>query len=288
MALAGYITQVQRLLHDANAQFWSTTELTDYINSARIRLVRDTGCYRNLVPLYLSTGVEVYPFGGVTGFLVTNPGSGYGSASTVTVAISGATGAVQATATPTFTAGKLTSIAVSNPGTLYSAFAVSPTVTINAVGGGSGAAATAFFIPQEAIDCVNLTVYWGNTRQVLARWPWTRFNAQARAWVNYQGLPSVFSVYSYNSVFVAKIPDQTYQADFDCVIQPNPLVDNTTLEAIPPVMQDPIQYFAAHLAKIKSQRWDEADKFYARYNIEVLKAINSSFTRALPNPYASR
>ena len=285
MALTGYLTQVQRLLHDSNAQFWSTSELTDYINSARTRLVRDTGCYRNLIGLYLSTGVEVYPFGGVTGFLVTNPGSGYGSASTVTVAISGATGAVQATATPTFTAGKLTSIQVVNPGTLYSA---APAVTINAIGGGASAAATAYFIPQQAIDCVNLTVYWGQSRNVLSRWPWTKFNARARYWVSYLGLPQVFSVYSYNSVYVAKIPDQTYQADFDCVIQPNPLVDNTTLEVIPPVMQDPIQYFAAHLAKIKSQRWDEADKFYARYNTEVLKAINSSFTRALPNPYASR
>ena len=42
--LSTYITQVRRLLHDVNANFWTDPELTDYINEARNRLVRDTGC----------------------------------------------------------------------------------------------------------------------------------------------------------------------------------------------------------------------------------------------------
>ena len=44
--LSGYITEVRRLLHDANGNFYTDTELTDYINDARERLVRDTGCLR--------------------------------------------------------------------------------------------------------------------------------------------------------------------------------------------------------------------------------------------------
>ena len=58
--LASYITDVQRLLHDANSVFWSTTELTDYINEARERTVRDTGCLRTIQSTYTplsSTGV---------------------------------------------------------------------------------------------------------------------------------------------------------------------------------------------------------------------------------------
>jgi hypothetical protein len=46
--LQDYITTTRRLLHDANANFWSDQELTDDINQARNRLVRDTGCYRVL------------------------------------------------------------------------------------------------------------------------------------------------------------------------------------------------------------------------------------------------
>lgn len=281
--LTAYLTSVQRLLHDSAAQFFSVPELYNYINAARIRTVRDTGCYRQLQSLFLSQGLEVYPFGGVTGFSVTAGGTGYVTAPAVTVAPPTATGGVTATATATVAAGKVTSIAITNPGTLYAA---APAVSFG--GPGTGAAASAYFINQATIDCVNMTVYWGNSRRVLAYRDWSTFNAMARGWVNYLGLPTVFSVYSYTSVYVAKIPDQTYQCDFDSVMQPPALVDDTTLEVIPIVMQDPIAYFAAHLAKIKSQKWGEADAFYARYNTEIIKAINSSFTRRLKYPYWNR
>lgn len=284
MALNAYVTQVQRLLHDASAQFWSVSELTDYINAARTRLVRDTGCHRLLQTIYLSTGVETYPFGGVTGFKITSGGSGYVTAPTVTVAAPGVTGGVQATATATVnTAGAVTDVVVTNPGTLYDA---APAVSFG--GPGSGAAATAYFINSTTIDCVNLTVYWGSSRRVLGYRPWSVFNALARGWVGYMGLPSLFSVYGYTQTYIAKIPDQAYQADFDSVQQPPELVNNSTLEVIPIVMRDPVQYFAAHLAKIKSQHWGEADALYARYDQEVLKALNSSFTRRIKYPYAAR
>jgi hypothetical protein len=46
MALSDYITECRRMLHDANGNFYTDSELTDYINAARVRLVRDTGCLR--------------------------------------------------------------------------------------------------------------------------------------------------------------------------------------------------------------------------------------------------
>lgn len=60
--LAQYITQCRRLLHDANANFWSDAELTDYINAARARLVRDTGCLRTIQTVNTVTQQEVYQF----------------------------------------------------------------------------------------------------------------------------------------------------------------------------------------------------------------------------------
>jgi len=60
--LQTYITQCRRLLHDANANFWSDSELTDYINAARERLVRDTGCLRTIQTVNTVTNQEVYQF----------------------------------------------------------------------------------------------------------------------------------------------------------------------------------------------------------------------------------
>jgi len=60
--LGGYITECRRLLHDANANFYSDSELTDYINNARQRLVRDTGCLRTYQTSATVTNKEVYQF----------------------------------------------------------------------------------------------------------------------------------------------------------------------------------------------------------------------------------
>ena len=46
MVLSDYITECRRMLHDANGNFYTDFELTDYINQGRTRMVRDTGCLR--------------------------------------------------------------------------------------------------------------------------------------------------------------------------------------------------------------------------------------------------
>ena len=58
--LSTYITQVRRLLHDVNANFWTDPELTDYINEGRNRLVRDTGCLRKIQSSTLVANQEIY------------------------------------------------------------------------------------------------------------------------------------------------------------------------------------------------------------------------------------
>lgn len=60
--LNDYITVTRRLLHDANANFWTDQELTDEINAGRNRLVRDTGIKRVLQSSMVLNGQEVYDF----------------------------------------------------------------------------------------------------------------------------------------------------------------------------------------------------------------------------------
>lgn len=54
------ILSTRRLLHDANANYWPDSELTDYINEARCRVASDTGCNRILQKMNLLASQEVY------------------------------------------------------------------------------------------------------------------------------------------------------------------------------------------------------------------------------------
>ena len=60
--LSDYILQTQRLLHDASANYWSTSELTDYINAARNRVTADTGCNRVLQTVNLTAATETFAY----------------------------------------------------------------------------------------------------------------------------------------------------------------------------------------------------------------------------------
>ena len=90
--LSGYITEVRRLLHDAAGNFWSDSDLTAYINAARERIVRDTGCLRYIRQVNFLQNVETFtlsqlPNGYLDSVTVVSGGSGYGNtAPTVTVA----------------------------------------------------------------------------------------------------------------------------------------------------------------------------------------------------------
>ena len=65
--LQTYLTQCQRLLHDATNAFFSQAELTDYINEARYRLCRDTACLRLLQTDTALANQEAYTFATLSG-----------------------------------------------------------------------------------------------------------------------------------------------------------------------------------------------------------------------------
>lgn len=277
-AYSDYLTDLQRLLHDSSNQFWTEPEKIDYINRARDRVVRDTGCYRILQTNYLAPGLEVYPFGGVTGCLITAGGSGYVGAPGVTFTGGGGTGAA---GTAVLTSGVVTSITITATGSGYT--------SAPAVGFASGAAAaTAGIINAASFDVVNTTVWWGNSRTVLRYMAWSRFNALMRYYTNYTGVPAVFSVYSYNSLYIQPLPSQLYQAEMDTVWQPPTIVDTTTVEVIPFPFRSPVAFYAAYLAKMKEQSWGEANQFFEQYNRQIMSSLNSAFTRRLANPYQTR
>lgn len=298
--LQQYITYTRRILHDANANFWTDAELTDAINQARSRLIRDTGINRIKQQTAAVTNQEQYFFsntvGSVSGILVNNPGQNY---TNPIVTIDASPTGNNATANAvlggvglygTATTGQIASINLLTSGAGY---VTAPNVTITDLGGtGTGASATAYLtgVPEGnlTMDVVNINLFWGNTRIPLRYLPWTQFNAELRFWQNYVGRPIAFSMYGPDSFFLSPVPDQVYQMELDTVLLPVVLVNyNDVDNDIGDPWQGPIPFYAAYLAKFKEQSYGEAEIFRQQYLSQMQNVLSSTYTRRMPDPYSS-
>ena len=275
--LSSYITEVQRLLHDANSVFWTTSELTDYINDARERVARDTGCLRTLqitaTPIS-STGVAATVW--TAGAAVTAGQFIFNNIFIYEVTVSG----VLSTTPPPYPASGYTF----PPSTPFT----DGTATLQYSG-------PAEIIPYATIatgttlDILNVNVYWGNSRIPLRYLPWSNFNAQLRYWQNYVGRPVCFSVYGQNTIYVGPVPDQAYVVEIDSTILPTALSLNTpnVADQIQDPYTTPVAFYAAYKAKYKEQSYGEAEIYKQEYAKQVQAVLNSVYTRRIPDPYST-
>lgn len=275
--LNSYITEVQRLLHDANAVFWSTSELTNYINDARERVARDTGCLRTLqisqTPIS-STGVGATQW--AQGLAVTAGQFVFNNIFIYQVTGSGVLG----TSAPPYPSGAN----VFPPSTPFT----DGTATLQYSG-------PAEIIPfstlstGQTLDILNITLYWGNSRIPLRYLPWSNFNAQLRYWQNYVGRPVCFSVYGQSQIYISPVPDQSYVIEIDTTILPTPLTQDNA-NAVDPINDPyttPVAFYAAYKAKYKEQSYGEAEIYKQEYMKHVNAVQNSVFTRRIPDPYSN-
>ena len=276
--LSSYITEVQRLLHDANAVFWSNSELTDYINEARERVVRDTGCLRTLqvtaTPIS-NTGVVAIPW---SNGLVVTAGQFVFSNVFIYQVITGGTLNTAAAPYPssgnvfppsgTFTNGTAT-LQYSGPAEI---------ITLAALPNGI-----------QTLDVLNVTLYWGNSRIPLRYLPWSQFNSQLRYWQNYVGRPICFSTYGQGQLYIAPVPDQSYSIEVDTVILPTALTltNPSVVDSIVDPYTTPVAFYAAYKAKYKEQSYGEAEIYKQEYAQHVQAVLNSTYTRRIPDPYSS-
>jgi len=276
--LSSYITEVQRLLHDANAVFWSNSELTDYINEARERVVRDTGCLRTLqvtsTPIS-NTGVVAINWS--NGLTVT---AGQFIFSNVFI-YQVITGGVLATAAPPYPSGN-NAFPPSTPFT-------NGTATLQYSGPAEIINLAALPNGIQTLDVLNVTLYWGNSRIPLRYLPWSQFNAQLRYWQNYVGRPICFSSYGQGQLYIAPVPDQSYAIEVDTVILPTALslTNPSVVDSIVDPYTTPVAFYAAYKAKYKEQSYGEAEIYKQEYAKHVQAVLNSVYTRRIPDPYSS-
>ena len=300
--LSSYLTEVERLLHDANNNFYSQTQLTDYINSARERLVRDTGCLRTIQ--IAQVPYKVPSSSVVNGATPANPTQWVANtAVTINTFVfsniyiyqyaTGGTSGSSAPAYPDATTSNYNNYPPSNP------FA-DGTATLQYVGNCENISYAALtnlmgtspLSPSSGntiLDIVNINLYWGNTRLPLDYLAWSDFNARLRFWQNYIGRPLAFSIYGQGQIYLGPVPDQVYQIEIDCVVLPNPLSLNTP--TVTDVINDPystmVKFYAAYLAKYYEQSYGEAEIYKQEYNKQGASVLNSVFTRRIPSVYSS-
>jgi len=276
--LSSYLTEVQRLLHDANAVFWSTSELTDYINEARERVVRDTGCLRTLqitnTPLS-STGVVAIPWS--NGLTVTTGQFIFSNIFIYQVTVGGVLNS-DAAPYPTGSATFPPSTPFTNGTATLQYSSNCEIISLAALPNGI-----------QTLDVLNVTLYWGNSRIPLRYLPWSNFNAQLRYWQNYVGRPICFSTYGQGQLYIAPVPDQSYSIEVDTVILPTALSLNNpgATDSIVDPYSTPVAFYAAYKAKYKEQSYGEAEIYKQEYAKHVQAVLNSTYTRRIPDPYSS-
>jgi hypothetical protein len=145
--------------------------------------------------------------------------------------------------------------------------------------------ATIAAIGPQIVDVMGINVYWGSTRYALDYLPWTIFDAQLRYWQNLQQRPIAYTRMGALTVYFGPTPDQAYNSDWIVAINPPPLVNDATVEAIPAPFTESVQFWAAYMAKFQEQAMGEANIFMSEYTKRLGMNQRSFMTRVIPQPY---
>ena len=276
--LNSYITEVRRLLHDANGNFYSDSELTDYINGARERVARDTGCLRKLqvsqTPI-APVGYSGEPVAWAANTAVNVNDLLFSNIFTYVVTVAGTTGD-DPPPYPDYNNAYPPSTAFANG-----------TASLQYVGNCEIIPFDSLPETGQTLDILNINVFWGNSRYPLSYMPWTQFNAQLRYWQNYIGRPVAFSIFGQNQIYISPVPDQVYTIEVDTTILPLPLVNGAEVDSIIDPYTTPVAYYASYTAKFKEQSYGESEIFYQQYVSKVRSVLNTTFTRRMPDPYST-
>ncbi len=289
--LSTYITEVRRLLHDANGNFYSDQQLTDYINGSRKRVVRDTGCLRTIQ--IVQTPCKVPASSALNGATPTNPTAWQANTayalndfifSNIFIYQVTAAGTTDTTPPP-YPQSTQNNITNYPPSTQF----LNGTCGLTYVGNCENIYYSAMPQGNKTLDIININMYWGNTRVPLDYLSWSDFNVRLRFWQNYIGRPLAFSNYGQENIYIGPIPDEAYQLEIDTVILPEPLVlsNASANDTIKDPYTTSVKFYAAYLAKYYEQSYGEAEIYKQEYNKQTAAVLTSVFTRRIPTPYSS-
>lgn len=300
-----YMQDVQRLLREQKQTFLNPADLIPYINAARREIAMRSQCIRVLTPISAS----------ITGWNVTNGGSGYSNNPTLTITTPDFPSGVlpdpngaQATAQAIVQTGVITAIDSTYGGAGY----FSPQMTITDTTG-TGATATPVLTwinqlnqgqevyPFSGIDLSmnpgcdavyfvrSISILYNNYRYSLPVYSFSIYQAMIRQYpFQYQYVPTFASQFGQGvggSFYVYPLPSQTYQYELDCQCTPIDLIDDRSVEAIPQPWQDAVKFYACHLAMTELQNYNAAQYFLVLYEKFAQRFSNYARAGRVTNPY---
>lgn len=121
-------------------------------------------------------------------------------------------------------------------------------------------------------------------------WPWFSLY-QLNSAAPDQGPPEQWAQYGEGengTLYIGPTPDQIYTINADCVCIPIPLVDDTTVEAIPAPWTIAVPYYAAYLALLSAQtgaRRQDADAMLSLYEKFTTGARRQATPGIIPSNY---
>ncbi len=137
----------------------------------------------------------------------------------------------------------------------------------------------------KTVDILGVQLIFGNTRYSLRWYDYTYFTAFYRPWTQYKQIPVAFTIYGPNILWIAPTPNVNYAAsEFDTAVIPDNLINDNTVDRIPAPYTDAVKYYAARLAKLRMQQYEEAlayDKLYT----QRVNELNAMYPRRIHNIY---
>lgn len=281
--LADYLTDLRSVLNDPSNQFSSTADMTRWINKARNRIAAEAQAIRILPNptgsvdsisvtdggsgytsatvtigspngmgqnFVTATATATIVLGVITAINVTNPGSGYVTAPTITITGDGA----GATATAILTDFVHTVVGQEK----YDFADINPIVQANFPG------------VERIIAVQSVSVSWGSWKPTLSWRPWTRLQAYARSNnLTLQNYPTLWAQYGQGakgSIYVYPLPSLVAQMEWDCYCQPVDLTGaDDEVEALPDPWTDAVVLLAAYYGYLQAQRRDDAQLMVNEY-----------------------
>lgn len=290
MALFNYLKDTQRFLREQNQVFENPEDLIAHINRARRMIALQTQCIRVLTP----------SSGAISGYSVTNAGSGYSATPTITVTA------------PDFPSGMLpnpnglqaTAEAIVNGGEIEQIYPIiggegyfSPTVTItDDTGEDAEAEAIVTNIntlnqgqevyPFSGIDlsgnpgCESvfavkgISIIYSGYRYSLECLAFSRYQIYRAYPYQYQYTPAICSQRGQGTggdFYFYPIPSQTIQAEWDVFCLPSDLTDDQSVEAIPAPWGDAVAFAACHYAMLGLQNYNASKFFMELYDKYLMR-----------------
>lgn len=140
------------------------------------------------------------------------------------------------------------------------------------------------------VSVCQVSVSWGGMIPAMRWYTWNQFNAWFRA-VNVtgiQGFPACWAQHGEGVagiVYLYPIPTSATAMLWDCACDPIPLVDDSTVEAIPEPYTDAVKYYAQYLCYLNSQRRQDAMASYSDYRRSMARAATASLPWMVPDWY---